>query len=487
MRAAGTPFLARSQSDVADPFIFAVDGSYYLYHTGHEMGIPVYRSHDLVSWSDLGLALSPDPNILWAACDFWAPEVVFRDGRFFMYVAVASRLPDGTPDDDSRRLAVAHADSPVGPFQLRDEPLIGGEWAIDAHPFQDDDGRWWLFYNLRNDETRYTDGTIGCANAVTELVAPEKVSDQRRIILKPTERWEGNADGSWYWNEGAFVVRRGEKLLQTYSGGWFADDTYAIGTATAQHPNGEWHKNPENPLFVSSDRVVGPGHNCIITGPDGFTSFLVYHAHVDGQPYRSAFMTEFHWVGDGFIVEGPSPARPARGGYHPAIPFWRIDATLLPGSYRLSAEPTDTAHAARLQIRSTSKGISGDLDGRPLPVSLGTVEECLDEIGEEASYVRVWSGLNEATEFDLAAGDAMVIPWAPEVATTVNVVLAGQANLSFGESLRVCTTEAPQLFRIDSARGGSELRISANGPVRVTGIEMVPKDQAIRTKERGGA
>jgi beta-xylosidase len=68
-----------------------------------------------------------------AACDFWAPEVIFRDGRFFMYVAVASRRPDGTADDENRRLAVAHADSPMGPFKLSDVPLLGDEWAIDAH------------------------------------------------------------------------------------------------------------------------------------------------------------------------------------------------------------------------------------------------------------------------------------------------------------------------------------------------------------------
>ena len=81
----------------------------------------------------------------------------------------------------------------------------------------------------------------------------------------------------------------------------------------------------------------------------------------------------------------------------------------------------------------------------------------------------------------------MVIPWATDVATTLNAVLAGQASLSFGESLRVCASETPQLYKIDALRGGSELRISADGPVRVTGIEMVPTERAVQTKERGGA
>jgi hypothetical protein len=131
-------------------------------------------------------------------------------------------------------------------------------------------------------------------------------------------------------------------------------------------------------------------------------------------------------------------------------------------------------------------GISGELDGRPLPVSLGAVEECLDEIGVEASYVRVRSGLNEATEFDLAAGDAMVIPWEPEVTTTLNVVLAGQAILGFGDSLQVCASGNASVVQERLRWKRFELRISANGPVRVTGIEIVSMDRAVQKKERGG-
>jgi hypothetical protein len=48
-RAGGKPFLTQPLTDVADPFVLAVDGSYYLYHTGHGIGVPLYRSHDLVS------------------------------------------------------------------------------------------------------------------------------------------------------------------------------------------------------------------------------------------------------------------------------------------------------------------------------------------------------------------------------------------------------------------------------------------------------
>ncbi|MFC7674352.1 glycoside hydrolase family 43 protein [Mycolicibacterium sp. GCM10028919] len=478
MRAIGEPVLTRAPTDVADPFVLAADGWFYLYHTGHDVGVPVYRSRDLVSWSGTSLALAPDPAIPWAACDFWAPEVVFRDGLFYMYVAATSRRADGAPDDDERRLAVAHAETPMGPFELSDRPLIEDVWAIDAHPFQDTDGSWWMFYNVRNDETRYADGTIGCGNAVARLPEPQRMSDDRRTILVPTERWEGNADGSWYWNEGAFVVRRGQTLLQTYSGGWFADGTYAIGTATADRPDGPWRKNPDNPLLVSSEQVVGPGHDCIVTGPDGFTDFLVYHAHADGEACRSAFIAEMHWVDDGFVLDDGSPAQPARGGYDASIPFWRIAATLPPNSYRFSTQPVTVERTAKLEIRQSLAGVTGTLNGEPLHVSLGTVDDVLREVSDRATYVEVRSGLKVLDEMAIEAGDVMVVPWTHGVATTVNVVVAGHASVAFGDDSRVCGDETPQLVRIESDRGGSELQIRARGAVTITGIEMVPRHLA---------
>jgi hypothetical protein len=57
----------------------------------------------------------------------------------------------------------------------------------------------------------------------------------------------------------------------------------------------------------------------------------------------------------------------------------------------------------------------------------------------------------------------------------VNVAVAGHASIAFGGDLRVCAAETPQLVRIDSARGGPELQISARGAVTITGIEMVPR------------
>jgi hypothetical protein len=107
-------------------------------------------------------------------------------------------------------------------------------------------------------------------------------------------------------------------------------------------------------------------------------------------------------------------------------------------------------------------------------VSLTSVDACLEAIAHGASSVCVRSGLNDATERTLAAGETLTIPWAPGVPTVLNVVVAGQGRLDFGDDSVACTSEDPELHRIDSVRGGTGLRITATGTLRVSGVEMVP-------------
>jgi beta-xylosidase len=44
------------------------------------------KSKDLVSWSYIGDAL--DFSMLVGSQDFWAPEVVYRNGKFYLYVSI---------------------------------------------------------------------------------------------------------------------------------------------------------------------------------------------------------------------------------------------------------------------------------------------------------------------------------------------------------------------------------------------------------------
>jgi arabinan endo-1,5-alpha-L-arabinosidase len=117
--------------DFPDPAVLkAPDGAYYAYATQSERGgvklnVQVARSPDLVHWTHLGDALPARPAWASRTWDFWAPHVVRRDGRYFLYY---SARPDAALADPKQGLclAVATADRPEGPFTDSGRPLESG-------------------------------------------------------------------------------------------------------------------------------------------------------------------------------------------------------------------------------------------------------------------------------------------------------------------------------------------------------------------------
>ena len=51
--------------------------------------------------------------------------------------------------------------------------------------------------------------------------------------------------------------------------------------------------------------VLGPGHNCVVTGPDG-QDVLVYHAWDSARVARSLCIDPLGWTADGPVTDGPT-------------------------------------------------------------------------------------------------------------------------------------------------------------------------------------
>ena len=76
---------------LADPYCFLHDGTYYTIATGEAeagagdpgMVSPMRRSRDLQHWEAVGPVLEPPPDEKGGS--FWAPEIAFRDGVFYLY------------------------------------------------------------------------------------------------------------------------------------------------------------------------------------------------------------------------------------------------------------------------------------------------------------------------------------------------------------------------------------------------------------------
>ena len=241
---------------VADPHVIKVGGTYYLYATTHTKGFDAYVSTNLVDWENQGSAFD-DPR-----GGAWAPDVfhdVNGDGKFYLYYT--DTIADRKPGGPRKQIGVAVADSPLGPFQ--DRAVLATD-AIDAHLFRDDDGKYYLYY---------VDLFEGFKIRVQPMRDPLTKEGDSTIVIRPTEPWEKI---SGHVTEGPFMLKHNGVYYLMFSGTGADSPNYGIGYATAKSPLGPFEKYPGNPIVHRGGKVLGPGHHCVIEGPDQ-KLWNVYH------------------------------------------------------------------------------------------------------------------------------------------------------------------------------------------------------------------
>ncbi len=164
----------------------------------------VYSTTDMVNWTDHGSPLAIE-DFAWGDDRAWAPQCVERDGKFYFYVPLHSKL-SGT-----MAIGVAVGDSPVGPFKdAIGKPLVDGSWDyIDPTVFVDDDGEAYLYWGnpeiyyvkLNRDMVSY-DGDVQKVNQTVEgFGAPgpkERVKDARYKDSYVEGPWFYKRDGKYY-------------------------------------------------------------------------------------------------------------------------------------------------------------------------------------------------------------------------------------------------------------------------------------------------
>jgi beta-xylosidase len=235
----------------ADPTVLRYEGVYYLYPTLDSKGYEVFVSTDLVHWQRQPKCYT-DPR-----GGVWAPDVFHNrrgDGKIYLYYTADN--PAG-----GKLIGAAVADHPLGPFADRG---VLAENAIDAHLFQDDDGAYYLYY---------VDLKVGFKIVVQPLADALTKQGEPTVVIRPTEPWE-RRDGEV--TEGPWMLKRQGTYYLMYSGSGAMGPDYAVGYATAASPRGPFTKYAGNPIAQRGKDVFGPGHHCVVEGPDG-RLWMIYH------------------------------------------------------------------------------------------------------------------------------------------------------------------------------------------------------------------
>jgi GH43 family beta-xylosidase len=304
---------------IGDPFVLkAANGRYYLYPTsaGNE-GYKAWTSVDLVNWEEIGFVYRKT-DTSWGYKQFWAPEVVEYQGKYYMYYTARWK------EKESLRIGVAVAEQPEGPFRdVLDRPLFDfGYAAIDANVLIDDDGRKYLYYSRDCSEQiiegRHESHIYG-VRLGDDMVS---VSGEPVLLAKPDQEWERKSGPDWFWNEGPFVLKRDGIYYLMYSANFYGSKHYAVGYATSSEPLGPFTKYDHNPILSHIEGAVsGPGHNSAVLSPDGREWFIVYHTHTDlqkGGGNRQVCIDRMHFREDGSLyVSGPTiDEQPIPGNKH---------------------------------------------------------------------------------------------------------------------------------------------------------------------------
>ncbi|MCD9184879.1 MAG: glycoside hydrolase family 43 protein [Pyrinomonadaceae bacterium] len=267
------------QNSFPDPFVFKFRGEYYAYCTdfwkdGKVFG--VLKSRDLVDWTEIGGAMKPlahNPPF------YWAPEVVYSNGKFYLYYSVGN--------ETLMEIRVAVSDTPEGNFEDCGKRLTFQDFAIDAHVFVDVNGQKYLFY--ATDFLAHSH--IGTGTVVDKMKDFFSLEGNPRPVTRARFDWQiydanriEKGGVRWHTVEGAFILERKGVYYEMFSGGNWQNVSYGVSFATTDdiERDEEWKQFSDGEktlpiLRTIPGQVIGPGHNSVIRGLNNRETFCIYH------------------------------------------------------------------------------------------------------------------------------------------------------------------------------------------------------------------
>jgi xylan 1,4-beta-xylosidase len=265
----------------------------------------------------------------------------------------------------------------------------GRSWdgAFDVDIFIDDDNKPYLYFPGRS-----TDGIY-----VVEL-DPGNLS---RFATEPvhlvgfdsSHTWERYGDWNEYpdvsWIEGPWMMKHNGTYYLQYSASGTQWLTYATGMYTSKSPTGPFVYSPVNPILRKTTGIVtGPGHGCIVAGPDGnlWQFYTIVLANPPGGRRLGMDPVGFDSQGN-LYVKGPSET-----------PQWGPGVAPKPAGGNDSGSIPLTVN--KMRAMNSKSAFSSQRPGHDAAYSIDNSAGTWWEPAAEDTQPSITIDLSPATEFD---------------------------------------------------------------------------------------
>ncbi len=273
--------MKRTDINIRDPFVLVHEGAYYLYGTrgatcwGPADGFDVYVSRDMEEW-DGPFACFHNDGSFWADRNYWAPEVYFYQGAFYMFASFKN-------PDVRRGTAVLKAESPLGPFVPHSDGCVTPrDWeCLDGTLYVDKAGKPWMVFC--HEWVQAGDGEVDAIPLTDDLSAP---AGEPKLLFRASEApWckvmhhSSGVDGCV--TDGPFFWRTEDGTLLCL---WasFSAGGYTEGVAVSSNGEIDGTFTQVEPLFMDDG-----GHGMVFRALDG-QLYLTLHspnAHLEERPF----------------------------------------------------------------------------------------------------------------------------------------------------------------------------------------------------------
>ncbi len=279
------------QINIRDPYILPVDGKYYLYGTrsqtcwGEGRGFDCYISENLSDWEG-PIEIFDKPEGFFANKEYWAPECVKRNGRYYLFATFGS-------DTVVKGGYVLVSDHPEGSYKPYGKRLTPEKWdCLDGSFYEESGIPYFVFSHSFDNVCR---GEM-CAVALKDDLS-EAAGSVIRLFDAAGAKWavpfpyaeeEFGIKGNVYFTDGPCLkCMEDGRLYMTWSS-WSVNG-YAVGVAVSDNGKlaGPW-RHIDEPLFP-----VNGGHGMFFTDYDGQMYFTLHYPNDFGKEHPVIYPVEF--------------------------------------------------------------------------------------------------------------------------------------------------------------------------------------------------